>query len=98
MPLNPDMLYIVSVSAMLVCDEADVVPTMTFVAGTGALAKISVAAIAEVLDKSINFKEAPVTGLRPMTEEEVDTWRKDREHELEGFEMVVRPQDILQPS
>jgi len=92
MPVNnsPDTLYLVSVSAMLVCDEADIVPTVSVVGHFDLLNLTQISSIVEVLDKACDFKDAPMTNIRPMTKEEVIKWRKDREDAHEDLETTVK--------
>lgn len=88
--LKPDVLYLITVSAMLVCDEADIVPSISITGTLDQLIPIPIQSWIGQVDKVCDFKDSPITDVRPMTKEEVDKWRKDREGACEDIETVVK--------
>lgn len=70
-------LYVLEVRKMMVCDEADVACSWSAVVAEEDLPKIDLTLPGKLID--IQIKDAPLTNLRPMTEQEVAEWRKTDE-------------------
>jgi len=82
MPDIADMKYVITISRMMKCDEADVVmkwsaviaePDLKYFGGLGDAAKLT----------AHDMEGFPGTNLRPMTEEEIAVWRAEEDDDDE---------------
>lgn len=75
-----EQLYLLRLSAMNTCDECDLVPSAEFIVdadlGTDEFSAMdALQSLQRRLKETLNG--APVTNLRPMTREEIETWRDE---------------------
>jgi hypothetical protein len=76
-------LYLVTVSRMSTSDDADLVSKWTALVAEENMDKPLLPLAAEVT--TLTIKGCPLDNIRPMTEAEIDVWRKaENETEVEG--------------
>lgn len=71
--------YLINVRKMMTSDDCDLVPGWTAHISSDNLPNLMLADVAQLL--TMEIKDAPVSGLRPMTEDEVKEWRKEQDDE-----------------
>lgn len=78
-------LYLLKLSMMSTCDECEIVPSAEFIVdedlGTNQHSAVdALQALQRQLKAALH--DAPLTNIRPMTEEEIRTWRDEQQADL----------------
>lgn len=69
--------YLIKIYKMMTSDEVDIVPCWSACLSEDVMSSPMLQTVTEML--SLVLTDAPVTGLRPMTEAEIETYRNEQE-------------------
>lgn len=72
--IEPEQLYLITVQRMCTSDDADLVSGWSAILPTSRLGDLDLIVAAEAT--GISLKECPIEGIRPMTDEEINEWRR----------------------
>lgn len=84
---KPKQFYVVSVSRMNTSDDADLVPKWSAIIAEENMGKPLLPLAVEVT--TLTLKGCPVENIRPMTEAEIDVWRKAENDATDDDDILV---------